>query len=88
MDQFLTCDLLSHATLASMERLATWLGVTPVGPWDSLTDEWYALRAAIMRAEQRLAEGPRDLRWVQRLPTTKATPVAPWPVHRLLDSTS
>jgi hypothetical protein len=82
MDQFLTLDLLQGASLEALARLATWLDVAPLGPWDDYDTAVYAYRAAIMRAEQRLAEGPRHLRWVQQLPPVKSKPVATWPAVR------
>ena len=80
MDMFLTRDLLHYASNAMLMRLATWLDVLPSGPWESTEDEAYALRAAIMRAEQRLAEGPRHLRWVRQLPKPNKV-AATWPLY-------
>jgi hypothetical protein len=69
---------LLHAPTASVARLAAWLGVSPHGPWSTPQDEAKAHRAAILRAEQRLAEGPPELRWVQKV-APLGPAVAMWP---------
>lgn len=79
MEQMLSLDLLCNASLESMVRLATWLNVMPSGPWDTVDDQRYDVRAAIVRAEQRLAEGPRDLRWIRQLPAGSTKGPALWP---------
>lgn len=90
MEQRLDMEDLFRAPPDGVARLAAWLGVSPKGPWATPQDEAKALRAAVLGAERRLADGPRELRWVQKLtpPGTKAAWPAPPPAGAMVKSSA
>ncbi len=62
---------LQEAPVDGLRRLASWLGVLPVGPWPTPGEERNAVVAAVAAAEKRLAKMPRARR---HEPTAAARP--------------